>query len=86
MAPRNRSRITLSPLRTSLDGFQGLAGERQPPASWDTLADLQRGDGSGGVLVRNKQTGLYALWTGAGSIQTLPQHKVPAALNRMKQA
>lgn len=79
----NRSRITLSPLRTTLEGLQGLGGSMPLPSAWTPLADLRRGDGTGGVLVQHRTTRLYALWTGVGSIETLPQHKVSAALAEM---
>jgi hypothetical protein len=76
----SRGRITLAPLRTTINGLQGIGGTLQPPSRWTPIADIQRGDGTGGVLVQHHQTHLYALWTGVGSIETLPQRKVALAL------
>lgn len=80
----NRDRITLSPLRATLHGLQGAGGAAPIPAAWRPLADLRRGDGTGGVLIRHRLTNLYALWTGMGSIESLPQHKVSAALAELE--
>ncbi len=79
----SRSKIHLYPLRSTVYGMQGLGGSRPLAKDWEAKADLQRGDGTGGVLVQHRITRLYALWTGVGSIQTLPQRKVAELLAAM---
>ena len=74
-----RDRIMLSPL-ASTPLLRLQTSGRAIPTLWSALADLTRGDGTGGVLIQHQRTQLYALWTGVGSIETLPQHKVVAAL------
>ena len=75
----NRNRISLTPLR-SIPPIRLQTSSRSIPPLWTPIADIERGDGSGGLLIQHKQTQIYALWTGVGSIETLPQHKVAAAL------
>jgi len=76
----NRARIMLFPLRTTIYGLQGLGGSLKPPADWAPIADIKRGDGTGGVMVQHRRTGMYVIWTGVGSIESLPQHKIAPAL------
>lgn len=80
MESNARSRITLFPLRSTIYGIQGLGGLPPLPAYWVPVADIARGDETGGVLVRHTRTGLHALWTGVGSIESVPEHKVRRAL------
>ena len=79
----NRSRISLAPLRSTAWGKATGWTHCKVPPLWETLADIERGDGTGGWLIRHRSTQIYALWTGAGSIETLPQRKVTVALEAM---
>lgn len=75
----SRSRIALAPLH-SIPLIRLQVYGRSVPAQWDSVADLTRGDGRAGVLIRHQLTGSYALWNGVGSIESVPQNKVAAAL------
>jgi Uma2 family endonuclease len=69
----DRSKTHLHSLRSTVYGTQGLGGCIPPPDVWKPHADLQRADGSGEVQVQHRIThGSTTLWTGVGSIQTLP--------------
>jgi hypothetical protein len=79
---RDRSKVHLYPFRSTVYG----AIERMPNSDdWEPKADLQRGNGTGGVLVRHKVTELYALWTADETMETIPQQSIAKALEELKE-
>ncbi|WP_372374199.1 hypothetical protein ACDI10_09790 [Vreelandella venusta] len=73
MASNNRARITVDPA-----GKAGLYQHQSLPG-WEVLGTVTRGDDAG-ALVRNKNTGIYAM-ANAGATRSLDQRKTEAALN-----
>lgn len=78
----NRDRISLAPLRSTAWGKLALAGSRPLPAGFEAVADLVSERRRGAVL-RNTHTGAYVLWAGDGALQSLPAHKIDAALKAL---
>jgi len=74
MSHDNRSRIAIEqPGKPMLYQATDLPG-------WETVGTVTRGEGDIGALVRNLATGNYAQ-ANAGSIRTLDQRKVRAAID-----
>jgi hypothetical protein len=72
----DRSKIHIYPLHSTV--YSQAIGSK-PMGQWIPKADILL-DGTGGVVVEHRITRLYALWTGRGSIRTLPQRQVAEAL------
>lgn len=82
MMTRDRLKVHLYPLRSTV---YGSIAKMPNPDDWEPKADLQRSNGTGGVLVRHRVTELYALWTANEAMGTLSQTIVAKALKGMKE-
>jgi len=82
----NRDRIEIKPLGTTywsrIERRPGMPLWGPLPQGFEALAEIHRGDGSSGFLLRNKRTQILMQWEGL-CLRSLPQRRALAALEGM---